>query len=77
MCYPTILTNTLVPQPRLLSILQNQLGVALDALTLSCKLHALLSAAPILIACLLELYCDCLTCAKVAKICQELKLGKG
>ena len=34
MCYPTILTNTLVPQPSLSSILQNQLGVALDALTI-------------------------------------------
>ena len=33
MCYPAILTNTLVPQPSLSSILQNQLGVALDALT--------------------------------------------
>ena len=33
MCYPAILTNTLVPQPGLSSILQNQLGVALDALT--------------------------------------------
>ena len=35
MCYPAILTNTLVPQPSLSSILQNQLGVALDALTIS------------------------------------------
>jgi hypothetical protein len=35
LCYPAILTNTLVPQPRLWSILQNQLGVALDALTIS------------------------------------------
>ena len=35
MCYPAILTNTLVPQPGLSSILQNQLGVALDALTIS------------------------------------------
>src|SRR3954465_15130182 len=43
----------------------------------SCKLHALLSAAYILFACLLELCDDCLTCAKIAKICQELKLGKG
>src|SRR3954471_24802272 len=43
----------------------------------SCKLHALLSAAYILFACLLELCDDCLTCPKVAKICQELKLGKG
>ena len=34
LCYPAILTNTLVPQPGLSSILQNQLGVALDALTL-------------------------------------------
>ena len=42
----------------------------------SCKLHALLSAAHILFACLLELCEDCLTCAKIAKICQELKLGK-
>src|SRR3954470_6068411 len=33
LCYPAILTNTLVPQPNLSSILQNQLGVALDALT--------------------------------------------
>ena len=33
LCYPAILTNTLVPQPGLPSILQNQLGVALDALT--------------------------------------------
>ena len=32
LCYPTILTNTLVPQLGLSSILQNQLGVALDAL---------------------------------------------
>ena len=35
LCYPAILTNALVPQPTLLSILQNQLGVALDALTIS------------------------------------------
>src|SRR3954468_1289499 len=42
----------------------------------SCKLHALLSAAHILFACLLELCDDCLTCPKVAKICQTLKLGK-
>ena len=35
MRYPAILTNTLVPQPGLSSILQNQLGVALDALTIS------------------------------------------
>ena len=34
-CYPAVLTNTLVPQPGLSSILQNQLGVALDALTIS------------------------------------------
>ena len=33
LCYPTILTNTLVPQLGLSSVLQNQLGVALDALT--------------------------------------------
>ena len=33
LCYPAILTNTLVPQPSLSSILQNQLGVAVDALT--------------------------------------------
>ena len=33
LCYHAILTNTLVPQPGLSSILQNQLGVALDALT--------------------------------------------
>ena len=35
LCYPAILTNTLVPQLGLSSILQNQLGVALDALTIS------------------------------------------
>ena len=35
LCYHAILTNTLVPQPGLSSILQNQLGVALDALTIS------------------------------------------
>ena len=35
LCYPAIPTNTLVPQPGLSSILQNQLGVALDALTIS------------------------------------------
>ena len=35
LCYPAILTNALVPQPTLSSILQNQLGVALDALTLA------------------------------------------
>ena len=35
MRYPAILTNALVPQPTLSSILQNQLGVALDALTVS------------------------------------------
>ena len=35
LCYPAILINTLVPQPGLSSILQNQLGVALDALTLT------------------------------------------
>ena len=35
LCYPAILINTLVPQPGLSSILQNQLGVALDALTIS------------------------------------------
>ena len=33
LCYSAILTNTLVPQLGLSSILQNQLGVALDALT--------------------------------------------
>ena len=33
LCFPVNLTNTLVPQPRLSSILQNQQGVALDALT--------------------------------------------
>ena len=33
LCYPAILTNTLVPQLGLSSIVQNQLGVALDALT--------------------------------------------
>ena len=32
LCYPAILINTLVPQLGLSSILQNQLGVALDAL---------------------------------------------
>ena len=35
LCYPAILTNTLVPQPGVSSIIQNQLGVALDALTIS------------------------------------------
>ena len=35
LCYPAILTNTLVPQLGLSSILQNQLRVALDALTIS------------------------------------------
>ena len=35
LCNPAILTNTLVPQLGLSSILQNQLGVALDALTIS------------------------------------------
>ena len=35
LCYPAILTNTLVPQLGLSSILQNKLGVALDALTIS------------------------------------------
>jgi hypothetical protein len=35
LCYPAILTNTLVPQLGLSSILQNQLGVGLDALTIS------------------------------------------
>ena len=34
-CYAAILTNTSVPQLGLSSILQNQLGVALDALTIS------------------------------------------
>ena len=34
-CSPMNLTNTLVPQPSLLTILQNQQGVALDALTIS------------------------------------------
>ena len=34
LCYPAIVINTLVPQLGLSSILQNQLGVALDALTL-------------------------------------------
>ena len=34
-CNPAILTNTLVPQLGLSSILQNQLAVALDALTIS------------------------------------------
>ena len=33
LCFPAILTNTLVPQLDLSSMLQNQLGVALDALT--------------------------------------------
>ena len=40
-CYPAILTNTLVPQPNFSSILQNQLGVALDALTLLDQLKTL------------------------------------
>ena len=35
LCFPMNLTNTLVPQPVLSSILQDQLGVALDALTIS------------------------------------------
>jgi hypothetical protein len=35
LCFPVNLTNTLVPQPSLSSILQNQQGVALDALTIS------------------------------------------
>ena len=35
LCYPAILTNTLVRQLGLSSILQNQLGVTLDALTIS------------------------------------------
>ena len=35
LCYLAILTNTLVPPLGLSSILQNQLGVALDALTIS------------------------------------------
>ena len=35
LCYHAILTNTLVPQPGLSSILQNQLGLALDELTIS------------------------------------------
>ena len=35
LCYPAILTNKLVPQLGLSSTLQNQLGVALDALTIS------------------------------------------
>ena len=35
MRYPAILINALVLQPTLSSILQNQLGVALDALTIS------------------------------------------
>ena len=39
LCYPAILTNTLVPQLGLSSILQNQLGVALDALTGSRTVH--------------------------------------
>ena len=38
LCYPAILTNTLVPQLGLSSILQNQLGVALDALTVGIPL---------------------------------------
>ena len=41
------------------------------------KLDALLSAAHRLFACLLELCEDCLTSAKIAKICQRIKLGKG
>ena len=43
LCYPAILTNTLVPQLGLSSILQNQLGVALDALTLTDLTKVLLS----------------------------------
>ena len=35
LCYPVILTNTLVPQACLSSILQNQQGVAFHALTIS------------------------------------------
>ena len=35
LCFPAILTYTLVPQLDLSSMLQNQLGVALDALTIS------------------------------------------
>ena len=35
LCCPAILTNTLVPQLGLSLIVQNQLGVALDALTIS------------------------------------------
>ena len=35
MCYPAILTNTLVPEPSLSSTLQNQLGVALESLKIS------------------------------------------
>ena len=42
---------------------------------LSCKLHALISAAYILFACLLDLCDDCLTCPKIAKICKS-KTGK-
>ena len=41
------------------------------------KLHALISAAYTLFACLLELCDDCLTCPKIAKICQTIKLRKG
>ena len=35
LCYPAILTITLVPQLGLSSILQNQLGVAVDAIKIS------------------------------------------
>ena len=49
LCYPAILTNTLVPQPSLSAILQNQLGGALDALTEGLKLAVEHSQAIILL----------------------------
>ena len=33
----------------------------------SCNLHDLLSAAHMLLSCLLDMYCDCLTCVKLLK----------
>ena len=49
LCYPAILTNTLVPRPSLSSILQNQLGVALDALTARMKCDPKFATSPIFI----------------------------
>ena len=46
MCYPAILTNTLVPQPGLSSILQKQLAVALDTLTVDLQLKWKTNYAP-------------------------------